>query len=684
MNQRQLSLGESAFVTLKLASQCGSLASNNCSTAEEGLDALRLDAEQGAEWIKSSAVSVDEARRSMDRLDSLERSKPTIKQVGRYGTIGGLGGAGIGAVGNLIETGAALKGATPKDKALNLASSAVKGALSGGALPLLRAHSDRHAEMGTLRKFMQQDKVAALGAAPLWRAQAGFTPPGMQTAAQRLKKSMSMGTVDPSKGLKPLNIKVGHTLVQIAKLAGLGDIVRQGATTLSKVPTMAKNVALGAGERNMHLNEVAGLGVLAVPGLDTMQSRIRARLAGDRSAHGAEKRQLLGEGTHAALDVGGLGLLAAPAAAALRKHAFANSGYAGNVAQNGPGMKSHSQLPAFRVPELQVKVSGPLKRIGELVTGSKAGRLREAALRHADRAVDGKLPRELKAAKKLRGLAKSEENRVGNVQGALVGSAALGAVSDTSGLAEKVKSRKKEAGILQRAGELVTGSRLNKLRAGAKDLSERAAGRAAISSEAGGIAHALGTVPALIRHPKGKAMFEHASKHSLAFGESAQRHGKAALKAERLVNKEDAKVFATRAGAGIGAAAGGASAVLQHRKNKIRSKEAGVGVGAGMTTSQYSGPLSYGPFKQTSGIPPFRRPAMTKNDESLDAADWMVGVNKESSAAATGAMTPAGKLTSSQRIGAPKTTGFSGPSIADIAKPKGFGTPMPGAQKNTL
>lgn len=403
------------------------------------------------------------------------------------------------------------------------------------------------------------EKEAALGAQPLWRSQAGFTPPGMMTAAQRLKKSMNMGTVDTTKGLKPLNIKVGSVVLDVVKSAGLMNMVPQA---IKAAPAAAKGLVTGATPRLGHLNEIAGLGVLAVPGLDTLQSRARARLAGDTSPHGAEKRQLLGEGAHAALDVGGLGLLAAPAIAHL-KHAFANSAYAGNVAQNGPGSKSHSQLPPFRVPPLQVKVSSPIRRMGELVTGSKASRLREAAGRHAG-----------KSARKLRTLAQAEESRVGKTQGALAGAAALGAVSDAKGM---------------------TGS------------------------------------------------------------------------------------------------VGG-------------TKEAGVGVGAGMTTSQYSGPLSYGPFKMTSGIPPFRRPAMTKSDESLDAADWMVGVNKEGSArvrewelelleelgqkeasgAAMGAMSPAGKLQATQRVGAPKTTGFAGPSIADISKPQGFGKPLPGAQKNQL
>lgn len=61
-----------------------------------------------------------------------------------------------------------------------------------------------------------------------------------------------------------------------------------------------------------HLTEIGGLGVLAVPGLDTLQSRARARMAGDTTPGAAKKRQLLGETGHAALDVAGLGALMGP------------------------------------------------------------------------------------------------------------------------------------------------------------------------------------------------------------------------------------------------------------------------------------------------------------------------------------------------------------------------------------
>jgi hypothetical protein len=79
-----------------------------------------------------------------------------------------------------------------------------------------------------------------------------------------------------------------------AKEAGVLQNVRQALTS----------------PKGEHAVELAGLGVLAVPGLDTLQAKLRSRH--DQDPHGWEKKRLLGEGAHAALDVGGLGILAAP------------------------------------------------------------------------------------------------------------------------------------------------------------------------------------------------------------------------------------------------------------------------------------------------------------------------------------------------------------------------------------
>lgn len=294
---------------------------------------------------------------------------------------------------------------------------------------------------------------------------------------------------------KPLQDKLGSVawfafgslLERMSKNAG---IVGGLMSTARALPGAAKTIATGATEAGMHKNEIAGLGVLAVPGLDTLQASVRARLAGDKGHDAVEKRHLLGEGAHAALDVGGLGMLAAPAIAKL-KHAFSQSSYSGNVAQNGPGMKGHSAIPAFTAPELA------------------------------------------------------------------------------------------ERKIAACAEELLT----HKLRAA----------------------------------------------------------GKSAEETDRIIGE---------------------------------GKTAGMGVGAGMSTSQYSGPLSLGTFKQTSGIPAFSSPAMAEKKASI--FDVFLAALLEKDAAPASA---AARLNSTQAVGAPKTTAPPGPSISQVSKPHGYGTPLAGTTK---
>lgn len=56
--------------------------------------------------------------------------------------------------------------------------------------------------------------------------------------------------------------------------------------------------------------EVGGLGVLGAIGADRLQAHARA--GAGAGEHEIEKKQLLGESGHAALDTAGLGILAAP------------------------------------------------------------------------------------------------------------------------------------------------------------------------------------------------------------------------------------------------------------------------------------------------------------------------------------------------------------------------------------
>lgn len=82
----------------------------------------------------------------------------------------------------------------------------------------------------------------------------------------------------------------------------------------------------------------------------------------------------------------------------------------------------------------------------------------------------------------------------------------------------------------------------------------------------------------------------------------------------------------------------------------------------GFQVSQYSGPLSMGAFKQTSGMPAFKVPSLAAPVEKKAAPT-----------------TPAGLLSASRGVGFPKVTSPGG-SIAAIAKPKGFGKPLAGAK----
>lgn len=47
-------------------------------------------------------------------------------------------------------------------------------------------------------------------------------------------------------------------------------------------------------------------------------------------------------------------------------------------------------------------------------------------------------------------------------------------------------------------------------------------------------------------------------------------------------------------------------------------------------------------------------------------------------------LTPKGRLSAASREGKPKTTGFAGPSVADTAKPVGYGRTLPGAAKEGI
>jgi len=108
---------------------------------------------------ESSEISVEDARRSLDRLDTLERNRPTAKQVGRYAALGAVAGPAVGAVSNVIKGKSPLNFSTAEgvSQLRGVLGESAKGALGMGAVPLVRGALDRQGEKKELRKFLEQE-----------------------------------------------------------------------------------------------------------------------------------------------------------------------------------------------------------------------------------------------------------------------------------------------------------------------------------------------------------------------------------------------------------------------------------------------------------------------------------------------------------------------------------------------
>lgn len=115
------------------------------------------------------------------------------------------------------------------------------------------------------------------------------------------------------------------------------------------------------------------------------------------------------------------------------------------------------------------------------------------------------------------------------------------------------------------------------------------------------------------------------------------------------------------------------------------AKMAGIGPESGMSTSEYSGPLSYGRFPMASYQPGFRAPNLRAKPfenpwQQIYEGEMKVGAVMSPSEVGS----PKAQLGSSMKVGKPKTTAPPGPSIQQVAKPEGFGQPIAGAKKTTI
>jgi hypothetical protein len=128
------------------------------------------------ELLKLGAVSDEEARRSLDRLDTLEKATPSGGQIARYGALG----AGAGALGHIMSR--AIEGGLNKLTARSALGAAASGALAMGAVPLVRGALDRRAERSTLKSYLSQEHVGQYGKNPNTETGSTEPPTGLSRA----------------------------------------------------------------------------------------------------------------------------------------------------------------------------------------------------------------------------------------------------------------------------------------------------------------------------------------------------------------------------------------------------------------------------------------------------------------------------------------------------------------------
>lgn len=108
----------------------------------------------------AASVSDEEAERAVSRIHTLDQNKPTVAQVGRYAGLGAAGGIGVGALKDTIAGDTHFGTGSLKNRIRRGVGSAVAGAVTSGALPLVRTHLDRGVEKEKLKNWMSQNAVS--------------------------------------------------------------------------------------------------------------------------------------------------------------------------------------------------------------------------------------------------------------------------------------------------------------------------------------------------------------------------------------------------------------------------------------------------------------------------------------------------------------------------------------------
>lgn len=517
---------------------------------------------------------------------------------------------------------------------------AVLGSLSGGAasgglvggLQRLRGPLGRDKE-AALKPSPMWGTVAGSASKPAWRSQAGFTPTGMKTPAQRLQRSMQMGKHDPNKGLKPIDL---GKLQEAATGIKMGHVMR--------VLTPDLGARLDPGER-----EDAEFG-------DELEPQIAKAAASpeeviQKTQRDREQAKAQGYGLGAGAAGYGSKQLVESAAEGITGRTKL---YHGTAPDNMQAILEKGVRPATH---------GGSKGITDIFEGDLASKSKSLGFLTRDKSEARGYADQ---AEKLKGFFQKNPGaspidvrmEAGNIQlspehirrklnpfsnrGVLQASVPLWKTE----IANQVRENPEAEHLLKQMEDPL-------FRMFNPQLTERSIKKQFSDSV---VALEGGLDP---KYLKGSQNYQRLGLQELG----------------DYIRKHPAR-FAKGVGAGIaGVGLGGAGLYagkqsLNHAAQAkalepVKTAEDGM-VHSGFTVSQYSGPLNPPKLPYASGIPSWKEPPLKKTA--------MPGI------------TPLSRLNKSRSVGAPRVTPAPGPSIAQIAKPKGFGQPMSGAKKgnNTI
>lgn len=115
---------------------------------------------------KMAEVTPEEALRSLEQAESLEKAKPTVGQVARYAGLGAVVAPTVSIGREMLRKGPKagvaryfkdVAGKGLAAKARHMSGDMAAGAVTSGGIPLLRAALDRRAAAGTIRKFVDEN-----------------------------------------------------------------------------------------------------------------------------------------------------------------------------------------------------------------------------------------------------------------------------------------------------------------------------------------------------------------------------------------------------------------------------------------------------------------------------------------------------------------------------------------------